>query len=230
MSPLFRDQILARLVEDFVGPLDPREVLSDRPTQRYSTGILYPRDAQIEAEEDEDGGLAVNITEDSASEPEEAGVSLHAALKPATAGLSFALEPLGTSIHPVIRVEVSCAVYRRVAIDDIGHAVEGLPRDRAHERWRRTPLSTMVEMQLRNGETRIDLAEHGIEGLELYMLVTPHTDLQTVTIALANQRSRGDSPAFDEEQHFFQVDLQVATVANGRLTKTVERLHSFIVT
>src|SRR5260370_29826550 len=78
------------------------------------------------------------------------------------------------------------------------------------------PLSAVVDMELRNGETRVDLAEHGIEGLELYMLVTPHVDLQTVTLALASQRSRGDSSAFDEEQHFFQVDLQVAIVTNGR--------------
>ncbi len=222
-NPLFRDQILARLAEDLVGPLDRYEIISDRPTQRYSTGILYPRDAQIEPEEDEDGGLAVNITEDAASEPEEAGVSLHAALKPATAGLSFALEPFGTSVHPVIRIEVACAVYRRLAVDDAGHEVEGPPRDRAHERWRRMPLSAVVDMELRNGETRVDLAEHGIEGLELYMLVTPHVDLQTVTLALASQRSRGDSSAFDEEQHFFQVDLQVAIVTNGRFAPRPSR-------
>ena len=44
-------------------------------------------------------------------------------------------------------------------------------------------------MELRKGETRLDLAEYGIEGLELYMLVTPHADLQTVT--LAGKETRG---------------------------------------
>jgi hypothetical protein len=210
-TPLFQDWILARLVEDLVGPLAPNEVLSDRPTQRYSTGILYPRDARMEPQEDEDGGLAVNVTEDAASEPEEAGVSLHAALKQATAGLSFALEASGLGVRPVMRIEVACAVYKRLAVDDAGNEVEGTPPDRAHERWRRIPLSASVEMELRTGETRIDLAEQGMEGLELYALVTPHAGVETVTLALASQRSRGDSSAFDEEQHFFQVDLQVAT-------------------
>ncbi len=222
-TPLFRDQIVARLIEDLVGPLDPNEVLSDRPTQRYSTGILYPRDARIEPQEDEDGGLPVNVTEDAASEPEEAGVSLHAARNPATAGLSFALEASGSDVHPVIRIEVACAVYKRFAIDDAGNEVEGAPPDRAHERWRRMPLNALVDMELRPGETRIDLAEYGIEGLELYALVTPHAGLATVTVALANQRSRGDSSAFDEEQHFFQVDLQVAVVANGRFARRPSR-------
>lgn len=222
-TPLFRDRILARLVEDLVGPLEADEVLSDRPTQRYSTGILYPRDARIEPQEDEDGGLAVNITEDAASEPEEAGVSLHAALKPATAGLSFALETSGRDVNPVIRVEAACAVYKRIAVDDAGNEVEGAPPDRAHERWRRIPLSSIVEVELRPGETRVDLAEHGIEGLELYVLVTPHAGVETVTLALASQRSRGDSSAFDEEQHFFQVDLQVATVTNCRFAPRPSR-------
>lgn len=222
-APVFRDEILARLVGDLVGPLEPNEVLSDRPTQRYSTGILYPRDARIEPQEDEDGGLAANVTEDAASEPEEAGVSLHAALKPATAGLSFAIEPSGTNIRPVIRIGITCAVYKRVAVDDAGHEVEGAPPDRAHERWRRTPLSAIVEMELRAGETRLPLAEHGIEGLELYALVTPHAGVETVTLALASQRFRGDSSAFEEEQHFFQVDLQVVTVANGRFAPRPSR-------
>lgn len=222
-TSLFRDQIVARLVEDLIGPLDPNEVLSDRPTQRYSTGILYPRDTRMESYEDEDGGLTVNVAEDAASEPEEARISLHAVLKPATAGLSFALEGLAKSIRPVIRVEVGCAVYRRFSVDDAGNEVEGAPPDRAHERWRRIPLSATVDLELRYGEIRVDLGPYGIEGLELYALVTPHAGLETVTVALANQRQRGDSSAFDEEQHFFQVDLQVATIANGRFAPRPSR-------
>ena len=222
-TTLFRDRLLARLIQDLVGPLDTNEILSDRPTQRYSTGILYPRDAHMEPHEDEDGGLAVNVIEDAASEPERASVSLHAALKPATAGLSFALDASRTDIRPVLRIEIACAIYKRFAVDDTGDEVEGTPPDRVHERWRRCPLSAIVDSELRTGETTIDLAEHGIDGLELYVLVTRHAGVETVTVALASQRSRGDSSAFDEEQHFFQVDLEVAAVANGRFAPRPSR-------
>jgi len=222
-GPLFRDQIVTRLVEDLVGPADPDEVLSDRPTQRYSTGILYPRDARIGPQEDEDGGLPVNIPEDAASEPEEAGVSLHAALKPATAGLSFALGASGSGDPPVIRIEIACAVYKRFAAGSASGNLEGGPPGRGHERWRRIPLSATIDMELRPGEARIDLAAQGIEGLELYALVTQHAGLETVTLALASQRSRGDSSAFDEEQHFFQVSLEVTAVANGRFAPRPSR-------
>ncbi len=215
-TQLFRDRILARLVQDLVGPMDVNEILSDRPTQRYSTGILYPRGARIEPHEDEDGGLAANVNEDAASEPEEAGVSLHAVLKPAAVGLSFALEACGTDPPPVIRIEVACAVYKRFAVDDAGNEVEGAPPDRQHERWRRAPLGAIIDMDLHSGQSRVDLSEHGIEGLELYTIVTPHSGVLTVTVALASKRSRGDSSAFDEEQHFFQVALDVGTGVNGR--------------
>ena len=92
-NPLFRDTIASRLGEDLVGPRSEHEVLSDRPTQLYSTGILYPQDSPIEAEEDQDSDLAVNVEDDTASDPDTAGVPLYAALKPSVAGLSFAVNP-----------------------------------------------------------------------------------------------------------------------------------------
>lgn len=211
---LFRDQIISRLREDLIGPLEPSEILTDRPTQRYSTGILYPRDARIEPQEDQDGGLPVNIGEDSASQYDEVGVSLHAALKPASAGISFALAPANDE-QPVINVDIACAVYQSFAVNEAEEEVEGSPAARLYERWRRIPLRARVELRLRKGESRVDLAEYGIGGLELYALVTPQSGLQTVTLALSNLRSRGDSSAFDEEQHFFQTGLQVTVIANA---------------
>lgn len=210
----FRDRILNRLIADLVGPLAPKEMLSDRPTQRYSTGILYPRESRIEPEDDQDGGLAVNETDDSALLAEDAGVSLHAALKPAVAGLSFAIRP-SSHADPAIDVRVDSAVYKRIAVNEVGEEIEGSPSDRAHERWRRVPLPLDLSVTLRTGETRINLEDHGIAGMELYVLVTPHAGLITVTAALANQRSRGDSLAYDEEQHFFQVYLSIITVHGG---------------
>jgi len=212
---MLRDLIVVRLVEDLIGPLKADEVLADRPTQRYSTGILYPRGSRIESAENEDGGLAVNEIEDSASAPEDTGVSLHAALKPSVAGLSFAVQPDEPRTPPSIVVTVSSATYRRFAVDDEGREVEGDPPNRAHERWRRTPLATTLTIPLMPGEQRPDLAPHGIPGAELYVLVTPHSGVLTVTAALANQRIRGDSSAFDEEQHFFQVQVRISGVAHG---------------
>jgi hypothetical protein len=212
--PLFRDQILRRLVEDLVGPLSPNEVLTDRPTQRYSTGILYPQGSRMRVEEDEDRGAAVNVTEDAGSTSEEAGVSLHAALKPSVAGLSFAVQGTSES-SPSIHVEVRCAVYRRFAVNEEGNEVEGEPPSRKLERWRRTPLNAACPIDLSKRETRIELGELGVAGMEIYALVVPIAEVLTVTVAASNRRQRGDSAAFDEEQHFFQVELSILGVQNG---------------
>ena len=59
-SALFRDTIASRLREDLIGPRAEFEVLSDRPTQLYSTGILYPQESPIIDEEDQDHDLVVN--------------------------------------------------------------------------------------------------------------------------------------------------------------------------
>lgn len=210
-----RDRVVARLLEDLVGPMEPDEVLADRPSQRYSTGILYPRGSRIQPEENEDGALAVNEVEDSVSAPDEAGVSLHAALKPSVAGLSFAVQSASTNNPPSITAAISCGVYRRFAVDDEGNKVEGDPSSRASERWRRLPLAVTLSIDLVPGESRTDLGPHGIDGVELYVLVTPHVDILTVTAALCNQRIRGDSSAYDEEQHLFQVELKVSGVSRG---------------
>ena len=211
---LYRDRIVSRLIQDLVGPMLDAEVLSDRPTQRYSTGILYPRDSQIMPEEDEDGGLPVNIGEE-ASIAEEPDVSLHASLKPSSMGFSFAVRPDGNQSPLVASVEIRCATYDLISINDTGEEVEEPPDSRARERWRRKPHRTSKEVELGCGESKYDLAASGMSGLELYLLVTPHAGLFTVTAALSNRRSRGESREYDERQHFFQVELLVRNISHG---------------
>lgn len=206
-----------------MGPLSQHEVLTDRPTQRYSTGILYPLDSRIAAEEDEDGGLAVNEVDDAASGPEVAEAPLHAALKPSVAGLSFAVEPEGDEVRPTAKFEVRCATYECFAVDDAGQETSGAPPDRSHERWRRVPTHTSVSLELRPGDTRVDLGPRGIGGLELYVLVTPHAGLLTVTAALSNKRPRGESRTYDEQQHFFQVELVASPISNGSFASRPSR-------
>lgn len=214
-TSVFRDRILTRFVEDLIGPSSEREVLNDRPTQRYSTGILYPRDTPIQPEEDEDGGVAVNISEDATSSSDDSGVSLHSSLKPSAAGLSFAVKPINSHKAPSIHIDISAATYEDLAVNDAGEPIDGPPPDRAHERWKRVPFHIRQTVELQAGEHRVDLSQHGINGLELYILVTNHAGLITSTAALANRRVRGDSRIYDERQHFFQVQLSVDEVLNG---------------
>ena len=76
-------------------------------------------------------------------------------------------------------------------------------------------MSAALTVGLGTVETWIDLGSHGIEGVELYVLVIPHAGVTTVTAAISNKRARGDSSAYDEEQHFFQVELSISKVSAG---------------
>ena len=214
-TTFFRNTIARRLREDLVGPLDEGEILRDRPTQRYSTGILYPLDSPMDAEEDLGQDLQVNESEDSASDPDTDGVPLYATLKPAVAGLSFAVEPLESPSPPEVRFQVQCATYERFAVDEEEQEIPGDPPDRAHERWRRVSHCASVSMQLSAGHSAVDLGLQEVPGLELYVLVTSHADLLTVTAALSNKLVRGESRVEDEGRHFFQVELEAGEVQAG---------------
>ena len=211
----FRETVASRLRVDLIGPTAEHEVLSDRPTQLYSTGILYPQDTPIEDEEDQDQDLAVNVDEDATSAPDTSGVPLYAALKPSVAGLSFAVRPEVDGGTPTVEFAVECATYEVFGVDEQGEEAPGPPASRSRERWRRSPYRVAVDIDLSPGGTRLDLGARGIDGLELYILVTPHAGLLTVTAALSNLRVRGDSRTFDEAQHFFQVELSAVGVSGG---------------
>ena len=221
VEPLFRDVIASRLKEDLIGPLAEQEILTDRPSQRYSTGILYPLDSFIEAEEDQDHDLAVNELEDSVSEPDTSGVPLYAAMKPSVAGLSFAVKSEDSVIYPFAEFRIRCATYENSETDNQEDA-KATSR-RSGERWRRVPLQASVRVELSPGVTRIDLGAEGLAKLELYVLVTPHSDLLTATAALSNSRTRGKTQVYDETQHFFQVELAVVDITNGEFAHRPSR-------
>ena len=214
-NTLFRDTIASRLREDLIGPRSEREVLSDRPTQLYSTGILYPQDSPIGDEEDQDQGLVVNESEDAASDPDTAGVPMYAALKPSVAGISFAVRAATSESTVAVEFRVQCATYESFAVDEQGKEIPGPPSNRSRERWRRVSHRVSLDVDLSPGGTKLDLGTSGIDGLELFVLVTPHSGLLTVTAALSNLRVRGDSVTISEAQHFFQVELSAGGVSGG---------------
>jgi helicase-like protein len=202
-----REQVYTRLVQDLEGPLEELEVFRDRPSQRYSTGILYPLGTTLPPEENEDGGLAANVQEDASSETDESGVALHAALKPSVAGLSFALRPNSSGKAEIV-VEVTCARYEPHDLEKTEAGAEG----REQHEWHRVPLKTSIPLILDTGESRENLSDYGIPGLELYALATRISGLLTVTVALSNMLRRGDSRFYDEQQHFFQVCISVSVL------------------
>jgi hypothetical protein len=86
---MIRDFFVDRLVRDLIGPAEPEEVIVDRPSDRYLSGIIFPPRTQLGADQDEDAEVAGDVEGGSGSEAV-AGANV---TRPSSAGLSFALRP-----------------------------------------------------------------------------------------------------------------------------------------
>jgi hypothetical protein len=126
------------------------------------------------------------VNEETIADSDAGNVSLSSTLKPSTAGLSFAIKPEAPGKPVSMKALISCATYLKFAVDDKGKEIPSGSANKAIERWRRVPQSASISLILDVGEKRINLSEFGIPGLELYILVTPVSDLLTVTAALSN--------------------------------------------
>ena len=193
----FRSEMVDRLVEDLYGPSAPDEILSERPLERYVTGVLWP--------------ATDDTLDDAPDEPESAAVE---------AGDSAEDSPVANArlTYPTsLGLTVSVDLARATAIRVIPQAAQYIPtlapnqdaRRRADSyEWRRAPIE--------HTPVSIDLAESGrqvtnIEGgdLELYALVrSPEDNVVTVTLALRNRRTKQEGEDRDRAS-WFQVGLTV---------------------
>lgn len=200
-----RDTLIDRMKVDLMGPEAPEEVISDRPTDRYLTGILFPPRTAIPAEED-----------DEAAESEDAEIngtaldSVKAAstFRPSTAGLSFAITPAGG--NPVLRVRVDGARY-------VEHEAEEdkEPGTRKQQNWKRDPRRAEILVDLdvasQPGFPGINLGDKGQPGVSLHLRIAPWNSVLLVTLAIANDTGPSEkvSRSANEKAALFQVKLTV---------------------
>lgn len=193
----FRSEMVDRLVEDLYGPSSPDEVLTERPLERYVTGVLWP--------------AADDTLEDAPDEPESAAVE---------AGDSADDSPVANArlTYPTsLGLTVSVDLARATSIRVIPQAAQYIPtlsavqdprrRSDSYE-WRRAPIEGLpVTIDLLKSGRQITNIEGG--GLELYALVRPsQNDVVTVTLALRNRRPKQDGEDRDQAS-WFQVGLTV---------------------
>lgn len=223
MSDEVRALLVRRLVEDLVGPAAPDEVLSDRPSDRYLTGMLHPRRLEFGADENDalSRGTGGDAEEDEADEE----LSPTALFKPSAAGVSFCVAAeASNSIPLVIRVRGGTYGIERVAVEthpgdgDEATSASGR-RQRARTQWRRLEHDCTVHVDLANGgRPELPLAPHGLVGYSLYLTQAPIEGGRLVTVRLVNdQEWRPDNGGRKpDELTLFQAQLEVRTVAPFR--------------
>jgi hypothetical protein len=169
-----RSRLLERLAEDLVGPKGgAEEVIDERPSARYLTGILYPQQTEFLEEEDEQIE-AENGAGSEADDGEEQATSLFRSFKPAACGFSFSVEgDEGADLRLTVQ-------YGRYTAEEI-EAEEG---GRKYLRWTRTPHELAdVCISLAEGISDQELDT----GLKLHRRVRRDGAVATVTLQFVNQ-------------------------------------------
>src|SRR5690606_28456500 len=170
-----RDSLLDRLKCDLVGPYTADEVLTSRPSDVYLTGILWPRETRMGAEEDERLGLSGGEESETDGGGEEEEVSLAGLARPCSAGVSFAARTAQDS--PELDVTVRFATYEPVVPDesDAEEQENGGGRARRRTEWRRRAHNIPMDGVTLNDASRfVDLEPHGAPpGVRLHIRTAP---------------------------------------------------------
>lgn len=206
-----RPQLGEFLREELVGPLAPDEELRDSPTQRYSAGILFPRQQSIledeettqmprPREDDANAGDADRVPMESSADDET--IVMASSYFPGAMGLTFAVD----TVTPAVRVGIQGARY----VSEQREQGEAEQR-RVFRVWCRRPLE-LEPLQIELGSSHDDLEEtiEVVDGLGLRVRARPagHDGVRLVTLALHTTRSAG-SRRPSASECFFQMGFDV---------------------
>ena len=205
---MIRDSLADRLQRDLVGPGSVEETISDRPGDRYLTGILFPPRLRLGADQDDDADIAGDVEAGGAGAEAVAGAHV---MRPSTAGLSFALRaPEGSAAAITLRV-----VGARYA------GVETGDQRAVPAAWKRNPVeATVSELVLDDaGAEQYDLDPYGLPGISLYVRTSRSGPLVLVTAAVSNTaRLPGQPGRRDvEEATLFQFSMEICGACGSEL-------------
>lgn len=202
-----RDLLIERIREDLMGPIEDDEVISDYPSDRYLTGILYPTKAPFPADYDEEmGEEGLDNCEVVADEQ----IRVTGTMSPSVAGLSFVLKARGSDSCS-FKAAISCSRYIPDSLpkDDDDESSRKRPKE-----WIREGLSAEVLVTVSpKGTSTTELNEYGIEGISLRVRSVPWVDQDAilVTAVLVNDQVIEESLSRDlvDQKTFFQVGMEI---------------------
>jgi hypothetical protein len=201
-----RENIARRLSRDLVGPREASEVLKDRATDVYLTGILFPPRSRTGPEEDDDADSEGGTAE--AGSANEA-VATANTLRPSTAGISFALGFEREGV-PAVDIRIKGGTYAPIEEEPDADADDA---KRRNVKWARTDHIVWIkELIIEEGSAApVDLSNRGLPGLWLHTRASRWGDHLLVTVVVSNESKLSAKPtrAETEEHCFFQIVLCV---------------------
>ncbi len=139
--------------------------------------------------------------EDAEDVPEQE-TTITKSFKPACAGLSFSVSNQGADAS--VLVDITCGIYMPKWVDESGMAHEEKPHNiRTDIHWHRAPISISLEVPL-DGIKEIDLTDHGLPHLVLFIKTSNHGEKKTATLQAYNSHHFEDgTPYYEKEKATF---------------------------
>lgn len=199
-----REELLNRLSVDILGPSNAVESIQERPTDRYLTGVLWPKRTAFSGAEDE--SLNLNDETPEIDGDAEESVALRNVMKPASAGLSFAVRRFDEPA--AIAIRATFALYEKTT-DQVGATV-----------WIRKPVDVTLTPEVRTSGHEYFRDKNGLpKGVAVHVLCRRWDETITVTATLLNERStkKGATPDDIAAESLFQTRLEIKSLEGCEL-------------
>lgn len=198
-----RDLILTRLREDLIGPRAEEEALTDRPSDAYLTGILWPQRTEM-AGEDDDTLATAGVSGGGDGQSNEAdSVPTNSVQKPCVAGLSFCAMAVGMSSAAV---RVGFGRYRLVETE------EG-------KIWKRAQVVVelkQLDLSPGNRYKKLEVENPEAAGAQLHIRSVAVDGRLLITVSLINFTHPGEGRDELEMATLFQTSLKLTPFGDTR--------------
>lgn len=213
-----RKKIIGILRKDFIGPVEEKEILHEYPGQYYLMGKLYPEDhKEIRSERTED---SINEpVEESNLEDTDTVLPLTNTVKPAAAGLTFALRRKTKQV----KCHITWGHYTRIQENSENQSAKD---KKTAPSWQRCPESRDIVFEI-EGSGRQCLEKTVSTGLKTradWFTISEEDEpriLMRVTLINTWASGKNDTPDAYAEHILFQVSMKITADEPGAFVPLV---------
>ena len=205
-----REIFIKRLEEDLIGPFSgENEVLFNKPSDFYLTGIVYPKETRIPDVEQDDKEETFE-GKDAGEDAAETGVSGFRRFKPCTAGVSFAVKSHSEKASVMLQIKFGRYEPEPTFIPFDPHRNDN-PKPYPAVYWKRTQYNKELHVTLENDINRIKLDDPSLENIEVFVRKKRLSDCSLITVQIINTFEPQDSDDFNvvEANSMFQFFVTV---------------------
>jgi Helicase conserved C-terminal domain len=199
-----RELLVERLHQDLVGPRQPNEVLSDRPSDVYLTGVLWPPRVEMTGEDDDQLATGGSSSATDAQNNEADSVPANYLQKPSVAGISFCAV---SESSPVAEVTLQ---FGRYTPADSG----------AGKRFHRKQVTVKLDpFDLAAGNRTRSLEKDNplAAGVQLHIRSVAASGKFIITVSVINNSQHGEGRDALEAATIFQTHLSITPSSGTKL-------------